>query len=145
MGRARPGRLGHSRGKGADPGIGSRRQVRDWPQGWQAEAGQLRGFVEGWEVADAEVDEEAGEALDFLEGEDFVLGQNGVASAEDLGGHAVGAAEVAAIGDGNAQVSQFASEGVGDGWQECGRSHFGGICVAAAKLSLSVLSVVVSG
>ena len=77
-----------------------------------------RGFAAGEaELAGAQVDEEAGETLDFLEGEDLGPGQEGVAGAEDLGGHAVGAAEVAAIGDGNAQVAQFASEGVGDGGQ----------------------------
>ena len=54
-----------------------------------------------------------GGALDLLEGQDLVARQERVVAPEDLLGHAVGASEVAAIGDRDAQVAHRAAERVG--------------------------------
>ena len=70
-------------------------------------------------LADAETDEETGHAADLFEGEDVVLGEEAVALAEDLCGHAEGAAEVAPIGDGYAQVPEGPPEEVKDGIGLC--------------------------
>ena len=66
------------------------------------------------DLADAEVDEEPGEACGLLVGEDGLAGEEVVALAVHFGGHAVGAAEVAAVGDGDAEVAHRPAEHVGD-------------------------------
>ena len=53
----------------------------------------------------AELSEQTGDAGDLLEGQDFLTRQELVGLAEDLGGHAIRAAEVAAVGDRDSQVS----------------------------------------
>src|SRR5690606_10748211 len=58
--------------------------------------------------------EYAGDPRDLLEGQEGGLRQEGVVPAEHLARHAVGAAEIAAIGDRNAQVAQPAAETVGE-------------------------------
>ena len=67
------------------------------------------------DLLDALGDEDAGEAGDLLEGQDLAAGQELVVAAEDLLRHAVGAAEVAAVGDGDAQVVQRPPQRVGAG------------------------------
>ena len=56
------------------------------------------------DVADPHVGEQAHQARDLLEGEDLGALEPGQA----LGGHAVLAAEVAAVGDRDSQISDFA-------------------------------------
>jgi hypothetical protein len=58
--------------------------------------------------------EEARHAGDFLEAEQRGVRQEGVLLVEHFLGHAVAAAEVAAVGDRDAQVAQRAAEAVGD-------------------------------
>ena len=100
--------------------VGGEGRVFDaFDPGEQADQGGHVGAQEGFaageaQLAYAQVDEEPGETLDLLEGEELRLRQKGVARAENLGGHAVGTAEIAAVGDGNAQVAHFASARVGD-------------------------------
>ena len=55
-----------------------------------------------------EADEDARQAGDLLEAEDRLVRQEAVAGIEHLARHAVHAAEVAAIGDRNAQVAHLA-------------------------------------
>ena len=55
----------------------------------------------------------AGHPVDLLERQDLVARQELVVPAEDLLGHAVGAAEVAAVGDRDAQVAHRPAERVG--------------------------------
>ena len=71
---------------------------------------------------DAEpLDEHPGDPLDLLEGEDLGPGQPRHA----LLGHAVGAAEVAAVGDRDAQVAVHTPEGVDQGSRHLGRDRIG--------------------
>src|SRR5262249_57828508 len=70
----------------------------------------------------AQPEEDAGEPLDILEREDLRARQELVALAVDLRGHAVGAAEVAAIGHGDAQVVQRSAQAVGGGHRRGERS-----------------------
>jgi hypothetical protein len=63
----------------------------------------------------AMVDEDASEAFDFFECKKRGGGQELKIAAEDFLRHAVGAAEVAAVGDGNSQVAERPVEGVGHG------------------------------
>ena len=65
------------------------------------------------QLLDAERDERPGRPLDLLEAQDLVARQERVVLAEDLLGHAVGAPEVAAIGDRDAQVAHRPAERVG--------------------------------
>ncbi len=65
------------------------------------------------QLLDAQPDEDARQAFDLLERQDLVLGQERVVLAEDLLGHAVGAAEVAAVGDRDAQVAQGPAQRIG--------------------------------
>jgi hypothetical protein len=58
-------------------------------------------------------DEEARRARDLLEAQQRVLRQELVGLVEDLLGHAVTAAEVAAVGDRDAQVPQRPAKPVG--------------------------------
>src|SRR5262249_5745568 len=85
-------------------------------QRWQVVA-QERLAAGDAELLDAERDEDPREPLDLLEGEQLRLREELVALAVDLCRHAIGAAEVAAVGDRDAQVVQRASEAVsrGDG------------------------------
>ena len=57
-------------------------------------------------------DERAGRALDLLERQDLVLGQERVVAPEDLLRHAIRAAEVAAVGDRDAQVVQRPAQAI---------------------------------
>ena len=59
-------------------------------------------------------DERAREPLELLEREQLLAVHEPVAAAEHLLRHAVDAAEVAPVGDGDAQVAERAAEGVGD-------------------------------
>src|SRR5262249_6262418 len=67
------------------------------------------------QLLDAEADEDPREARDLLEGGQLGLSEELVALAGDLRRHSVGAAEVAAVGDRDAQVVQRSSEAVGRG------------------------------
>src|SRR5690606_18843187 len=58
------------------------------------------------DLLDAEAGEDAREPRDFLEAEERRLRQEPVARAEYFARHAVHAAEIAAVGDGDAQVAQ---------------------------------------
>ena len=66
------------------------------------------------ELLDALGDERAGEPDDLLEGQDLVPRQEREVPAVDLLGHAVGAPEVAAVGDRDPQVVETPPEPVGD-------------------------------
>ena len=57
---------------------------------------------------DAEIDKNSGEASDFFKGEDFCFGKKFVLFAKNLGGHAIGAAKIAFVGDRNTQVADGA-------------------------------------
>ena len=63
-------------------------------------------------VLDAESDEDAGQARDLLEAEEFPARQELVLLPVDLRRHAVGAAEVAAIRHRDAQIAQRAAQAV---------------------------------
>ena len=65
-------------------------------------------------LADAKIDEQPGEARYLLVRQDRFAGEEVVALAVHLRGHAVGAAEVAAVGDGDAQVAHRPPERIGD-------------------------------
>ena len=62
------------------------------------------------QLLDAQCHERASRALDLLEAQDLVLGQERVVATEHFLGHAIRAAEVAAIRDGDAQVVERPSE-----------------------------------
>ena len=66
------------------------------------------------QLADAELDEDPSDAFDLLEGEELAPREEAVVVPEDLLGHAVDAAEVAAVGDRDAQVAYRATECVDD-------------------------------
>ena len=74
-------------------------------------------------------DERPGDPLDLLEGQDLVVRQERVVAPEDLLGHAVRAAEVAPVGDRDAQVADGSTEGIGragaavEGRARCHRAH----------------------
>ena len=57
---------------------------------------------------------DAGQARDLLEAQQGRVGQVGVVLAEDLLGHAVAAAEVAAVGHADTQIAQRAAQGVAE-------------------------------
>ena len=63
----------------------------------------------------AQLGEHPHQPRDLLERQDLVPRQEGVVGAEDLARHAVRAAEVAAVGDGDPQVAQAPSEAVARG------------------------------
>ena len=65
------------------------------------------------ELLDAERDERPRRPFDLLEGQDLVARQERVVLPEDLLGHAIGAPEVAPIGDRDAQVAHRPAERVG--------------------------------
>src|SRR5262245_30162407 len=62
------------------------------------------------ELLDAERGHDPHQALDLLEAEELRPGEEAVLLAVDLRRHAVGAAEVAAVGDRDAKVAQRTSE-----------------------------------
>ena len=64
------------------------------------------------ELLHAEVDEHARDALDLLEGQELAARQEAVVVPEDLLRHAVDAAEVAAVGDGDPEIANRPAEGV---------------------------------
>jgi hypothetical protein len=65
------------------------------------------------DLLDAVRGEHARQAGDLLEAEQRALRQEGVVAVEHLLGHAIAAAEVAAVGDRDAQVAQRPAQGVG--------------------------------
>ena len=64
------------------------------------------------DLADAAGDEDARDARDLLERQQFLPVEEAVVAAVDLLRHAVDAAEVAAVGDRDAEVAKRPSEGV---------------------------------
>src|SRR5207253_595608 len=66
------------------------------------------------DLGHAEADEDAGEPLDLLEAENLRPGQEAVLLAVELGRHAVGAPEVAPVGDRDPQVTQRPTQSVGE-------------------------------
>ena len=73
------------------------------------EVSTQEGFAAGDpDFVDAEIDKNSGEAGDFFKGEDFCFGKKFVLFAKDLGGHAIGAAEIAFVGDRDTQVADGA-------------------------------------
>jgi hypothetical protein len=64
------------------------------------------------QLLDPERDRGPRDALDLLEREQFLAVEEAIAGAEDRLRHAVDAAEVAAVGDGDTEVAQRASEPV---------------------------------
>ena len=77
-------------------------------------------------LAYAQTGERSREPSDLFEGKQLVLGQEYVLVAEDLGRHAVGAAEVAAVHDRNAQVVHRSAELVDHGVQRTQGNDTGG-------------------
>ena len=67
------------------------------------------------QLLDAVFEEEANEAFDLFEGEDLVARQERIAFAEDLGGHAIRAAEIAAVRHRNPQVAERSIELISQG------------------------------
>jgi hypothetical protein len=110
--RERPGLAGEQRAVGrqgdvldaADGG-----QLRD--QALQITA-QQRLAAGQPQLAHAQARENPGEPCQFLEGEQVLAGQEDEVPAEHLAGHAVGAAELAAVGDRDPQVPQRARQDV---------------------------------
>ena len=72
------------------------------------------------DLAHAVRDEQARRARDLLEAQQRAVRQEGVVLVEHFLGHAVAAAEVAAVGDRDAQVAQRAAEPVGTAARRCG-------------------------
>jgi len=66
------------------------------------------------ELPDPQLDEDPGEPPDLLVGQDLGVRQEGVVAAEDLGRHAVGAPEVAAVRDRDPEVAQGTTQSIGD-------------------------------
>ena len=62
----------------------------------------------------AKLRENAGNALDFFKAEQLGARQENEVLAEDFARHAVGAAQIAAVGDRNAQIAQGPLPGIGD-------------------------------
>ena len=101
---------------GQQRGIGGEGQIQGLAvrrlEGGQHPDQTLKVFAQQWLAAgetdfhDATGDEQACQAADFLEAQQFSFRQEFVCRAEDRLGHAVGAAEVAAVGDRNTQVAQ---------------------------------------
>lgn len=72
-----------------------------------------KGFAAGDpEFLGAQRDEDSGESGDLFVGEDEGFWEEDVIWAEDLAGHAIGAAQVATVGDGDPQVAELSSEEV---------------------------------
>ena len=64
------------------------------------------------DLLDAELDEHPGEAGDLLEGQELVAPQEFIVMAEHVLGHAVGTAEVTAVGDRDPQITKRPPERV---------------------------------
>ena len=69
-------------------------------------------------LVDAQLDERPGHSLDLLEGQKLAPRQEPVLAAEDLLRHAVDAAEVAAVGDGDPQIANRPAERVRRGHRD---------------------------
>ena len=121
------------------------REVRRAGQGGEArdQAGELRAeqrLAAGQaQLAHAQAREDAREPLDLLERQDLLAGQERVLLAVDLGRHAVRAPEVAAVGDGDAQVVQRPPQPIGRAGLREGeleeRGHLSGASVAQGRRS----------
>ena len=61
-----------------------------------------------------QLDKQSGQALDFFKAEQIGARQKGVILVEGFARHAIGATQVAAVGDRNAQVAHRSLQGVGD-------------------------------
>jgi hypothetical protein len=70
-------------------------------------------------LVDAELDEDLDQQGDLSDGQDLVLWQEDVVGAEQLARHAVRAAEVAAVGHGDAQIAQMPTPGIADIADSC--------------------------
>ncbi len=90
-------------------GRAQRRQVGDQRRQVAADQRLAAGDPE---LVDAEPHEDRRQPRDLLERQDLLAGQEREVAAEDLGGHAVRAPEVAAVGDRDPQVTQRAAEAV---------------------------------
>ena len=97
------------RSSGRPLGVRSSRQHADQPFEVLAQQRFAAGQAD---LFDAVRDEQAGEAGDFLERQQRGVRQVGVVLVEHFLRHAVHAAEIAAVGDGDAQVVQRARERV---------------------------------
>ena len=111
---------------GGDERLGLLRQQRTVRRQRQVEAAergqaldqQLEVAAEEWlaagdpDLLDAVRDERAREPLDLLEAEELLAVHEAVAATEHLPGHAVDAAEVATVGDGDPQVADRPAHGV---------------------------------
>ena len=62
------------------------------------------------QLGDAQLGEDADQPGQLFKGEDVFPGQELIGLAVDLGGHAVGAPEIAAVGDRDAQVPHGSAE-----------------------------------
>ena len=104
--RQRPGLAGEQRA------VGRQGNVLDAADGGQHDdqafqiTAQQRLAAGQPQLAHAQAGENPGEPCQFLEGEQVLAGQEGEVPAEYLAGHAVGAAELAAVGDRDPQVPQ---------------------------------------
>ena len=80
-------------------------------------------------LLDSELEEDPNEPLNFFEVQNLFAREEGVFLAEDFRRHAVGAAEIAAIGHGNAQIAQRAIAGIN--WSVLGGKDFHGFGLGA--------------
>lgn len=95
---------------------------------------------------DAEGNEGGGDARDLGGRHELRVAEKGVARAEDLGGHAVGAPEITPVGDRDAEVAQGALEGVAEIAQAAKlRAGVGDVQRATCFLRRRGGSVLVSG
>ena len=92
--------------------VAERRQLRD--EHLQV-APEQRLATRDAELRHAEVDEHRRDAPDLLEGQELAPGQEAVVLPEDLFRHAVDAAEVAAVGDRDAEIAERPAGGVENG------------------------------
>ena len=103
---------------GQEGAVGGKREVepvdpREHPnEGLDVAANQWLASRDA-DLLDAEAGEGAGDALDLLEGEELGAGEERVVAAEDLLGHAIDAAEVAAVGDRDPEIPHRPSQRVG--------------------------------
>jgi hypothetical protein len=72
----------------------------------------------------AELEEDPNESFDLFEGQDLVTVEEGIFLAEDLRRHAVGAAEIAFVRNGDAEIPKRPPKAVGQAGEVCaGRGH----------------------
>ena len=107
----RPGLVGQEHAIGGQREIPDRRQGRELRNEARQLAPQQRLTARNTDPVDADLAEGAGEGGDFLEREQRLARQPGVVHL----GHAVVAAQVAAVGDRHAQAPQRAAEAIDDG------------------------------